>query len=100
MQVAFTRSEASSATFRSYNKTRDTSFWSTLKTEFYDRRTWQNRDQARRAVAHWIEAFYNRQRRHSSLRYVSPCDLEKAKVEGALIHGCMCAPFNFHHREF
>lgn len=52
------------------------SFWSTLKTEFYNRRRWRSRDEARRAVASWIEVFYNRQRRHSSLGYISPCDFE------------------------
>lgn len=52
------------------------SFWSTLKTEFYCRRRWDTRDQARMGVARWIEEFYNRQRRHSKLGYVSPCDFE------------------------
>lgn len=52
------------------------SFWSTLKTEFYDRRPWDTRDPARREVGRWIEVFYNRQRRHSSLRYLSPCAFE------------------------
>ena len=40
------------------------SFWSTLKTEFYDRKRWPTRDAARKAVAYWIEAVYNRRRRH------------------------------------
>ena len=54
------------------------SFWSTLKTEFYDRRTWRTRDEARRAVARWIEIFYNRRRRHSAIGYQSPVDFENA----------------------
>ncbi|WP_410762425.1 integrase core domain-containing protein [Corynebacterium rhinophilum] len=40
------------------------SFWSTLKTEFYDRKRWPTRDTARQAVAYWIEVVYNRRRRH------------------------------------
>ncbi|MBK4149381.1 transposase [Corynebacterium macginleyi] len=40
------------------------SFWSTLKTEFYDRKRWPTRDSARQAVAYWIEIVYNRRRRH------------------------------------
>ncbi len=40
------------------------SFWSTLKTEFYDRKRWATRDSARKAVAYWIEVVYNRRRRH------------------------------------
>ena len=29
-------------------------------------------DEARRSLFEWIEVFYNRQRRHSSLGYLSP----------------------------
>ena len=43
------------------------SFWSTLKTEFYDRKRWPTRDAARKAVAYWMEVVYNRRRRHSDL---------------------------------
>lgn len=39
------------------------SFWSTLKTEFYNRRKWRTRDEARKAVARWIEIVYNLLRR-------------------------------------
>ncbi|MFS0024643.1 integrase core domain-containing protein, partial [Corynebacterium striatum] len=52
------------------------SFWSTLKTEFYDRKRWPTRDAARKAVAYWIEVVYNRRRRHSALGMVSPVDFE------------------------
>ena len=52
------------------------SFWSTLKTEFYDRKRWATRDAARKAVAYWIEVVYNRRRRHSALGMVSPVDFE------------------------
>ena len=52
------------------------SFWSTLKTEFYDRKRWATRDAARQAVAYWIEVVYNRRRRHSALGMVSPVDFE------------------------
>lgn len=54
------------------------SFWSTLKNEFYDRRKWATRNEARREVARWIEVFYNRRRRHSSIGYQSPVDFENA----------------------
>lgn len=60
------------------------SFWATLKTEFYDRRTWATRAEARREVARWIEIVYNRRRRHSSLDYSTPVAFEtasKAKAE-------------------
>lgn len=52
------------------------SFWSTLKTEFYDRRTWTTKAEAKQAVAHWIEVVYNRQRLHSSLGMVPPIEFE------------------------
>ncbi|MBC3186848.1 IS3 family transposase, partial [Corynebacterium sp. zg-331] len=52
------------------------SFWSTLKTEFYDRRKWATQDQARKAVARWIEVVYNRRRRHSKIGMISPVEFE------------------------
>jgi putative transposase len=43
------------------------SFWSTLKSEFYDRRRWTIRQDAIRATGGWIEKFYNCARLHSAL---------------------------------
>lgn len=57
------------------------SFWSTLKTEFYDRRKWPTRDAARKSVARWIEIVYNRRRRHSSIGMISPVDFEARIAE-------------------
>ncbi|HYO55595.1 IS3 family transposase, partial [Archangium sp.] len=37
-------------------------------------------EQARLAVFEYIEVFYNRQRRHSSLGYMSPVDFELAAL--------------------
>lgn len=54
------------------------SFWATLKTEFYDRRSWPTRAKARREVARWIEIVFNRRRLHSSLDYTSPVAFENA----------------------
>lgn len=48
------------------------SFFGTLKTECVDRQSFATRQQARQAVFEYIEVFYNRQRLHSSLEYVSP----------------------------
>ena len=55
------------------------SFWSTLKTEFYDRKKWSNRDKAQKAMARWIEIVCNRRRRHSSIGMISPVDF-KARI--------------------
>lgn len=52
------------------------SFFATLKTEFYDRRIWPTRAEARREVARWIEVVYNRRRRHSGIGYAAPIDYE------------------------
>ena len=57
------------------------SFWSTLKTEFYDRKKWATRDEARKAVARWIAIVYNRHRRHSSIGMISPIDFEAQIAE-------------------
>lgn len=44
--------------------------------EFIDRRSWATRAHARRAVFEFGEFFYNRQRLHSSLGYLSPAEYE------------------------
>lgn len=52
------------------------SFWSTLKLELVYRRDFTTHSQARAAIFDYIEAFYNRQRRHSALDFLSPADFE------------------------
>jgi putative transposase len=51
-------------------------FWSTLKNELVHRRHFTTRAQATSAIFDYIERFYNRRRRHSSLGYQSPLDYE------------------------
>ena len=51
-------------------------FWSSLKNELVHRRHFATRAEARTAIFDYIEAFYNRTRRHSSLGYQSPLDYE------------------------
>ena len=55
------------------------SFFSTLKTECTRQRLFLTRQAARSAVFGYIEGFYNRTRRHSTLGYRSPaeCAIEK-----------------------
>ena len=56
------------------------SFFATLKRELADGANWQTRDEARTAVFEYIEVWYNRQRRHSSLGYLSPVDYEQQRA--------------------
>jgi putative transposase len=62
------------------------SFFATLKKELIHRRSWPTRRELGSAVFEYIEAFYNRDRRHSTLGMRSPADYEKllyaAKPEG------------------
>ena len=48
------------------------SFFSTLKTELTHQERYATHQQAKNSVFEWIEVYYNRQRRHSSLKYLSP----------------------------
>jgi len=48
------------------------SFIGTLKSEWVHHRLYHTRDEARPDLFFYIEAFYNRRRRHSSLDYLSP----------------------------
>ena len=54
------------------------SFFSSLKNELIHHRSFKTREEARTAVFEYIEVFYNRQRRHQSLDYVSPVDYERS----------------------
>lgn len=53
------------------------SFWSTLKTEFYNRYHFATRAEAITAVTEWIETVYNRRRRHSALGMTPPVTFEQ-----------------------
>ncbi len=52
------------------------SFFATLEWELIERSDWPTRDAARVAIFDYIECWYNRQRRHSSLGYLSPAEYE------------------------
>jgi putative transposase len=55
------------------------SFYATLECELIDRRHWATREQARVEVFWWLEAVYNRRRRHSALGYLSPMEYEATR---------------------
>ncbi len=58
------------------------SFFATLKKELIHRRSWPNRADLRTQVFDYIETFYNRQRRHSTLGQRSPADYERLTITG------------------
>ncbi len=57
------------------------SFFATLKTECIYPRRFATRAEAREAIFHFIEVFYNGQRRHSTLGYLSPMEFEMKFIE-------------------
>ena len=53
------------------------SFFKTLKNELWGHRAFASREIARLAIFEYIEVFYNRQRLHSSLGYLTPIEFEQ-----------------------
>lgn len=56
------------------------SFFHTLKVQLVHRTRFETRDQARREVFAYIETYYNRQRAHSAIGYITP---EPAELRSA-----------------
>jgi putative transposase len=57
------------------------SFFATLECELLDRNRFRSHSEARMAVFHFIEGFYNPSRRHSALGYLSPIEYERKHHE-------------------
>ncbi len=53
------------------------SFFHTLKTQLIYHVKFRNKQEAERSLFHYIEVYYNRRRRHSSVGYLSPADFEE-----------------------
>jgi putative transposase len=53
------------------------SFFATLERELIDGADWQTRREASAAIFEYIEVWYNRQRRHSSLGYLTPAEFDR-----------------------
>lgn len=58
------------------------SFYATLQTELLNRGRWPTRRSLTTAIFSFIEGFYNRNRRHSALGYLSPDEYER-KMAGS-----------------
>jgi len=60
-----------------YDNSITETFFHTLKTELVYFERYRTRAEARQSIFEYIEIFYNRRRRHSSLGYLSPVDFER-----------------------
>jgi len=69
-------SQSMSAKGNCYDNAVMESFFHTLKTEVVYFERYRTRAQARQSIFEYIEVFYNRIRRHSSLGYLSPLEFE------------------------
>jgi putative transposase len=58
------------------------SFFSTLKNELIHHQRYHTREEASREIFAFIEGFYNRQRLHQSLGYLSPLEFER-RIRGS-----------------
>jgi transposase InsO family protein len=63
-----------------YDNAVQESFFHTLKTELCDHEHYRTRAEARASVFEFIEVFYNRQRLHSTLDYLSPTEFEAQRI--------------------
>jgi len=66
-----------SRTANCYDNAHCESFFHSLKTELIYRKHFKTRKEAMQAIFEWIETWYNRQRRHSGIEYMSPEEYEK-----------------------
>jgi putative transposase len=55
-------------------------FFATLECELLDRHSFRSQAEARMAVFHFIEGFYNPTRRHSAQGYLSPIEYEARAI--------------------
>ena len=63
-----------------YDNAMAESFFATLECELLARQTFSTQLEARTALFEYIEVFYNRQRRHSALGYLSPESYERREA--------------------
>ena len=59
------------------------SLWATLKKELVQYAKFRTRAQARSSIFEWIEVWYQRERSHGSLSYLSPEQFEAARRVGS-----------------
>jgi putative transposase len=63
-----------------YDNAMAEAFFATLECELLQRKRFISQTEARMAVFHFIEGFYNPARRHSALGYLSPINFERSNI--------------------
>ena len=69
-----------------YDNSMVETFFKTLKSELVWRTAFQTRAEAQRALARYIDGFYNPTRRHSALSFVSPAQFERRTTSQTALH--------------
>ena len=69
--------QSMSSTGNCYDNAITESFFHTLKTELVFWNNYKTREEAKRSIFEYIEVFYNRQRLHSAIGYLSPVEFEE-----------------------
>jgi transposase InsO family protein len=57
------------------------SFWSSMQIELLNRQKWRTRIELANAIFEYIEVFYNRRRRHSSIDYAKPHEYDLDRIQ-------------------
>lgn len=73
---SYQMTQSMSSSGNCYDNAITESFFHTLKIELIFWNRYQNREQAKRSIFEYIEIFYNRERLHSSIGYLSPVEFE------------------------
>jgi transposase InsO family protein len=61
------------------------SFWGRMQTELLNTKSWSTRAELASAIFNYIEIFHNRQRRHSSLGYLTPVEYENLQPQATAV---------------
>lgn len=75
-----------------YDNAMAESFFATLECELLDRTRFETQREAKLSVFEWIEAWYNPQRRHSSIGYLSPMEFERRHAAAGRLGGSAPEP--------
>jgi putative transposase len=75
-----------------YDNAMAESFFATLECELLDRTRFETQAQARMEVFEWIEGWYNPQRRHSAIGYLSPMEFERRHARSGGLGGSAPEP--------